>query len=167
MYPYYVEAPRKSNAYKYYALNYTDVRVHFVLNTADMACPASVSVLSPQYIEQQLNSACVEFLCNRQLLVDNKRRIITLPKVCEIRRNDFGNGEVIDVLKLCMDEMHNDLGNSIREVVDKGEKGLTIKFQHNQEHYHNSLRLATAATNQNLEMEYCGVIESNSTDHEA
>jgi hypothetical protein len=166
--PPYVEAPKKSNAYKYYALNYTDVRVHFVLNTSDMACPASVPVLSQRYIEQQLHAACVDFFRNRQLLVDTKRRIITMPKVCEIRRNDFGNGEILNVLKICMDEMDSYLGNSIREVIEKGGKGLTIKFQPTQEQYHSSLRLATAATNRNLEMEYYdGILESNSTEQDS
>ena len=166
--PPYVEAPKQSSAHKYYALDYTDARVHFVLNTADMACPASVPVMSHQYIEQQLNAACAEFLSNRQLLVDIKRRTITLPKICEVRRSDFGNGEIVTILKVCwneIDRVDSNLGNSIRLVLEKGEKGLTIKFQHTQEQYHSSLKLTTTATNQSLEMEYCdGILESNSTE---
>ena len=166
--PPYIEAPKKSNAYKYYALNYTDVRVHFVLNTGDKACPASVPVLSHGYIEQQLNAACFDFFCNNQLVVDTKRRIVTLPKVCEIHRNDFGNGELINILKICIDEMDNELGNSVRAVLEKGEKNLTIKFQHTQEQYHSSLKLTTAATDQSLEMEYFCIqdLESNSMELE-
>jgi hypothetical protein len=55
---------------------------------------------------------------------------------------------------------------AIREVIEKGEKGLTIKFKHTQEQYHSSLRLLTAATmNSNLEMEYYGqIVESSSMD---
>uniref|UniRef100_A0A7S4EP11 DUF547 domain-containing protein n=1 Tax=Pseudo-nitzschia australis TaxID=44445 RepID=A0A7S4EP11_9STRA len=165
--PPYIEAPKKSNAYKYYALDYIDVRAHFILNTADVACPASVSVLSHRYIEQQLNAACVDFFANNQLVVDTKRRIVTVPKVCEIHRNDFGSGELLNILNICIDEMDNDLGNAIRAVVEKkGEKGLTIRFQHSQEQYHSSLKLKTAAIDQNFEMDYYCIqnLESNSAE---
>lgn len=163
--PPYIEAPKKSNAYKYYALNCKDPRVHFVLNTGDMACPVSIPVLSERYMEQQLNAACVDFFSSGQLTVDIKRRVITLPKVCEIRRNDFvGNGGMVNLVKSCMDEMDDDLRTSIRAVFEKGDKGLTIKFQHTQEQYHSSLKLTTAATVRNMEMEYYCVSESNSAE---
>ena len=165
--PPYVDAPRKSNPYKYYALDYTDSRVHFVLNTADMACPRSVPVLSQRYLEQQLNVACVDFFCNKQLFIDTNRRVITVPKVCEIRRHDFGVGEILTVLRACvgeMDEVDGYFASLIRVIIEKGEKGLTIKFQHTQEQYHSSLRLTTVAANRNLEIEYYdGILESKST----
>jgi hypothetical protein len=168
--PPYVDAPKKSNAYKYYALDYTDVRVHFVLNTADMACPASVPVLSQRTIEAQLNAGCADFFCNKQLFVDTRRRIITLPKVCEIRKNDFGIREILNVLRLClgeMDEADGYLGMAIREVIEKGGRGLTIRFQNTQEQYHSSLRLTTAAADRNLELDYYdGILESISTEQE-
>jgi len=165
--PPYIEAPRKSNAHKYYALDYTDSRVHFVLNTADIACPASVPVLTQRYVEQQLNAACVDFFANNELVVDTKRRIVTVPKVCEIHRNDFGNGELIYILNICMDEMQNDFGNAIRAVVEKkGEKGLTYRFQQTNEQYHSSLKLRTAATDQNVEMDYYSIQTSESNSME-
>ena len=161
--PPYIDAPKKSNAYKYYALDYTDVRVNFVLNTADMGSPATVPVLTQRYIDQQLNAACADFLGNKQLLVDSRRRIITLPKVCEIYRNDFSNSAILRILSSCMCEMDGDLEKAIREVVEKGEKGLTIRFQQTQEQYYSSLRPTTAAkNNQGLETEYFDVSESNS-----
>jgi len=160
--PPYIEAPRKSNAYRYYALDYTDVRIHFVLNTADIACPVSVPVLSHRYVEQQLNAACVDFFCNNQLVVDSKRRTVTLPKVCEIHRNDFGNGEFLSILKFCRDEMDNELGNSIRALME-GEKNLTIRFQHTPDQYHSSLKLRTTATDQSLEMDYYCIQNLDST----
>ena len=162
--PPYVEAPRKSSSYKYYALDYTDPRVHFVLNTADMACPKSVPVLSQRYLEQQLNIACVDFFCNKQLFIDVKRRVITMPKVCEIRRNDFRVGEILNIFRACvgeMDESDEHLSSLMREIMEKGEKGLTIKFQPTQDQYHSSLRLTTAATSRNVEMEY-DIVESKS-----
>ena len=166
--PPYVEAPRKSQAFKHYALDYTDPRIHFVLNTGDMACPKSVPVLSQRYLEQQLNIACVDFFCNKQLSIDTKRRVITMPKVCEIRRNDFRVGEILNIFRACvgeMDEIDERLSSLMREIIEKGEKGVTIKFRPTQDQYHSSLQLTTAATNRNLEMEYDNgalIVESNS-----
>lgn len=154
--PPYIEAPKKSNSYKYYALEYTDTRVHFVLNTSDMACPAAVPVLSHRTLEQQLNASCIDFFCqNNQLVVDAKRKIITLPKVCEIHRNDFGYGDFLQILKECLGEMENNLGNAIRTILEKGDKGVTIRFQHTHEQYHSSLKLKTGTANdQSLEVDY-------------
>ena len=95
-------------------------------------------------------------------MVDSKRRIVTLPKVCEIHRNDFGNGEFLSILKFCRDEMDNELGKTIRAVME-GEKNLTIKFQHTQEQYHSSLKLRTTATDQSLEMDYYCIQNLEST----
>lgn len=164
--PPYIEASKKSQVYRYYALEYTDVRVHFVLNTADLACPGSVPVMSSRYVEQQLNAACVAFFNNNQLVVDIKRRVVALPKVCEIHRNDFGNGELVGILKFIREEMEgntNKIGSLIRFVMED-EKKFTIKFLHSQDQYHASLKLRITASNQNLEMDFYCIqnLESNS-----
>lgn len=162
--PPYVQAPKRSSVYRYYALGYTDVRVHFIINTADLSCPKAVPILNHRYVEQQLNAACVDFFCNKQLAVDSKRRTVTLPKVCEIHRNDFGNGngEFSNILKFVSDEFDNDLGNLIR-VVMRDEKKITVKFINRQDQYHSSLKLRTTASDQSLEMDYHGIQTFEST----
>jgi hypothetical protein len=142
--PPYIDAPKKSNAYRYYALDYADARVHFVLNTGDMACPASVPVLTPRLIEHQLNAACAVFLANKQLVVDTKRRTVTLPKVCEVYRHDFGAGDSLSILRFCIGGMDEESAILVRMLmVDEGS--LVIKFQHTQDNYHASLRLRNPA----------------------
>ena len=111
-----------------------------------------------------MSFACVDFFCNKQLFIDVKRRVITMPKVCEIRRNDFRVGEILNIFGACvgeMDESDEHLSSLMREIMEKGEKGLTIKFQPTQDQYHSSLRLTTAATSRNVEMEY-DIVESKS-----
>ena len=52
-------------------------------NTGDVACPSSVPVLRAEEVEQQLNEAAACFL-KKQLLVDTARRVVVLPKVCDV-----------------------------------------------------------------------------------
>jgi hypothetical protein len=140
--PPYVEPPKKSNAYRYYALAYTDCSVHFLLNTGDTACPAAVPVLSPRLVDQQLKESCAAFMDNNQLVVDTRRRTITLPKVCEVYKHDFGVGDSLSILKKCVGGMDEDTSTFVRLLL-MDEKNLIIKFQRTPEHYHSSLRLRT------------------------
>jgi hypothetical protein len=153
--PPYVEPPKKSNAYRHYALGYTDSRVHFLLNTGDTACPASVPVLSPRFVDQQLKECCAAFMDNNQLVVDTRRRTIILPKVCEVCKHDFGGGDSLSILKICFGGMDGDTSTFVRLLL-MDEKNLIIKFQRTPEQYHSSLRLRPAKdreTTQSIEMD--------------
>ncbi|KAG7351309.1 DUF547 domain containing protein [Nitzschia inconspicua] len=138
--PPYIEPPKKSNAYRYYALGFTDCQVHFVLSTGDTACPVSIPVLSPATVDEQLIESCAAFLDNNQLIVDTRKRAVTLPKVCEVYKHDFGNGDSLSILKFCVRGMDADTKNFVRSLL-MDEKNLTIKFQNTPDQYHSSLRL--------------------------
>lgn len=157
--PPYIEPPKKSNAYRYYALGFTDCRVHFLLNTGDTACPASVPVLSPETVDQQLKESCAAFMDNNQLVVDTRRRTVTLPKVCEVYKHDFGGGDFLPILKFCVEGMDEDTRNFVRLLLTD-EKNLIIKFQHTTDQYHSSLRLRK--TVDSLEAEVDSVQEATS-----
>jgi hypothetical protein len=136
----YIEAPKKSNAYRYYSLDYKDARIHFVLNTGDTACPEVVPVLKPVSIERQLQTSSTIFLANKQLVVDTKRRTVLLPKVCDVFRNDFGPGDALTILKFCISGMNEETANSVR-LLTMDESNLVIRFHHSSENYHSSLKL--------------------------
>ncbi|KAL3903743.1 MAG: hypothetical protein SGILL_010330, partial [Bacillariaceae sp.] len=138
--PPYIEAPKKSNSYRYYALGFTDARIHFVLNTGDTACPASIPVLTPRFVDEQMNASCVAFMDNNQLVVDTRRKTVTLPKVCEVYRNHFGPGDSLSILKFCVGGMDEDTANFVRQLITD-EKNLIIKFQHTPDQYISSLKL--------------------------
>ncbi|KAL3932921.1 MAG: hypothetical protein SGARI_003833 [Bacillariaceae sp.] len=140
--PPYIEAPKKSNAYRYYALGFTDFRVHFLLNTGDAACPASVPVMTPRLMEEQLNAVSAAFMDNNQLVIDTRRHTVTLPKVCEVYRNDFGH-DSLSILRCCVSVMDEDSANFVR-VLLMDEKSLVIKFQHTPDQYHSTLKLRSA-----------------------
>jgi hypothetical protein len=148
--PPYIEAPKKSNAYRYYALGFTDARVHFLLNTGDTACLASVPVMTPRFVEEQLNASCAAFMDNNQLVVDTRRRTVTLPKVCEVYKNDFGH-DSLSILKYCVGVMDEDTANFVRLLI-LDEKNLVIKFQHTPDQYHSTLKLRVAFTSEEPSM---------------
>lgn len=138
--PPYVDVSKKSNAYRFYALKYTDARVNFVLNTGDVACPQDVPVLRPDKLEEQLAHAAVVFL-ESQLSVDVIRRCVLLPKVCEVFKNDFDD-EGSGCLYYCSRYLDSATVNSLKRML-REETTLTIKYQSNADQYHTKLILRT------------------------
>jgi hypothetical protein len=136
--PPYIEAPKKSSSYRFYALDYTDPRVNFILNTGDTACLATVPVLRPSEVEKQLNAAAAHFL-KKELYIDVARRTVVLPKVCEIYRTDFGDSS-ISCLRFCLGGLDEGLASGIR-VMMMDEASLVIRYQHTAEQYLTYLRL--------------------------
>ena len=112
--------------------------LHIVQNTGDIACPSSVPVLRAEEVEQQLNEAAACFL-KKQLLVDTARRVVVLPKVCDVYKNDFG-ADSLSCLKFCMGGLDEGTANKIRVMITD-ESTLTIRYQHTAEQYHSCLNL--------------------------
>lgn len=171
--PPYIEASRKSSKYRHYALSYNDPRVNFVLvsfepsvrsslifcyscfllswqNTGDTACPQTVPILRPSDLEDQLNVVAAAFL-KKELVIDTRRRLVLLPKVCEIYKHDFGS-DSLACLKFCMQQLDEGAVSTIRAII--GESHLVIRYQHISESYHSLLKyrddLAGAHLNQVL-----------------
>ena len=81
--PPYVQPHRSSAAYFVYALDYLDPRVMFVLNRGIMSHPQEIEVLRPEQLEEQLARLSGLFL-NCHIKVDPSRKIVTLPKICDV-----------------------------------------------------------------------------------
>lgn len=136
--PPYIEAPKKSQGYRHYALDCRDPRLNFVLNTGDVACPRDIPVLRPYILEQQLNDAAAIFL-RQELEIDPKKSVIILPKICEVYKNDFG-GDALSCLKFCLGGLDEGTASTIR-VMMMDMSNLVIRYQHTTDQYHTSLTL--------------------------
>jgi hypothetical protein len=137
----YIEIPKKSSAFRYYALGYTTPRVHFVLNTGDLACPKDVMVLQPADLEEQLNIASFDFV-RKNVKVDATKRVILVPKVCDVHRSDFaadGPGAATSCLRYCMGFLEDDKVNQIQYIMR--DSSVTVKFRSNSELYHTFLEM--------------------------
>ena len=122
----YFDIPRKSSAYSVYALKYTDPRIAFILNTGDVSCPQAVPVLQADKLEVQLDSETSSFI-QRHFVIDESRRVIYLPKLCEVYRNDFGNGDSLSCLSFCLRYLSSDT-QSVVQGLTKEENLYTIKY---------------------------------------
>jgi hypothetical protein len=139
----YVEIPKKSSAFRYYALGYTTPRVHFVLNTGDLACPKDVMVLQAEDLEEQLNIASLDFVRNN-VKVDATKRVILVPKVCDVYRSDFavdGPGAAASCLRYCLGFLEDDTANQIHQMMR--DSSVTVKFRPTSELYHTFLEMKT------------------------
>lgn len=133
----FVQAPRKSRAHLAYALGEADPRINFVLNTADMSKPSHVPILTPDELDKQL-SACSTFFLRKQVSVDLPSKTVTLPKVCEIYRNDFGDGDANCSVHYCLQYLDDITQHQLLEWLKLGSP--YIRYHHSCDRFHSRLR---------------------------
>lgn len=139
--PPYIDAPRKSNAYRFYALERVDTRINFVLNTGDMSCPQTVPVLTPESLQDQLDTFSALFV-QTQLSLDANKRVIVLPRVCSVYRNDFGNGDESVAIMFCVTFLNSAEREAvIRMFKNEAQGPIYMKVQPISETYHSCLKL--------------------------
>lgn len=142
--PPYIDVPKKSASFRYYSLGYTTARLNFVLNTGDLACPKGVIVLKPEVLEEQLNFAASDFI-KQNITIDESKRTIHLPKVCDVYRVDFGfeNTDTANAcLQYCLAFLDDSKSKKIQDLL-KERPGTTVKFLPTSQLYHTYLRLGS------------------------
>jgi hypothetical protein len=143
-----VDVPKKSNSYRFYALGYTNPRVNFVLNTGDMNSPREVVVLNPDHFLSQLNEQSADFL-RKNVTVDFSKRLVLLPKVCDVYRYDFasdGTNAATTCLHYCLSFLDTDKANAIKSLLEDEASVVTIKYQPSSDQYHTTLCLKEHAS---------------------
>lgn len=136
-----VEPPKKSEAYRFYALGQTSARVNFLLNTGDIACTRAVPILVPSHLDAQLNQQAKEFL-KQNVRVDSVKRIIFLPKVCETYRGDFSReslGAGTAILKYCTPFLDEVTTQAIERQQNDRDSPVAIRFIPASESFHSTL----------------------------
>jgi hypothetical protein len=73
-----------------YALQNTDCRARFILNCCSLSNLPLIYLLTPENMYQQLNDAPIALL-GSYLDVNVKNKIVTLPKLFETCKGDFGS----------------------------------------------------------------------------
>jgi hypothetical protein len=88
--PRYLPAPPPPEDDHYrHALTRCDFRINFALTTGSVSAPPFVTVFrAGPGLEAQLDRASVRYL-DYTLKLDSKKRMIVLPKVCDVYRRDF------------------------------------------------------------------------------
>lgn len=135
-----IEPPRRSEAYRGYALGRTTARIHFLLSTGDAASPRAVPVLVASWLERQLDAQAARFL-RRTVRVDPARRVVLLPRVCDVYRHDFGRdpaGAGVAALKYCLPFL-DEATVLLIEQLQSDEAPWTVKFAPSSESFHSTL----------------------------
>ena len=151
--------------YIIYALDATDYRINFLLvsyilclvfgscnfclrrhqfahtiplhqNNGDIQYPMSVPVLRAQTMDDQIDVACQNFLMN-QIEIDEQKTTVVLPKVCDVYKNDFGNGDVIVCLSQCLRYLDDGDQLSIAALLENGV--VSVKFRSPSYQFHTHL----------------------------
>mmetsp|Transcript_1402 Transcript_1402/g.2909 ORF Transcript_1402/g.2909 Transcript_1402/m.2909 type:complete len:1285 (-) Transcript_1402:132-3986(-) len=118
-------------------LSAADYRVNFVLNHGFAINPSTVPVLISSSLDAQLNHASAIFL--DQVSVDYKKRTIYLPKICDIYRNDFGDGDLLTLAKYCLSFVRVNW-EAVNELLLNEEAKPIVKFLPLSLDYHSHLQ---------------------------
>lgn len=137
----YIDAPKKSAPFRYFALSTTTPNVNFLVNTGDVSCPNAVPVLRPEQIDEQLTIQTAEFL-RRNVTVDVPRKLIAIPKLCDVYRSDFTSdvsNASLACLRYCLRYLDEPVASKIHSLLQE-ENGVTIKYQVTADQYHSILK---------------------------
>jgi len=135
----HVRPPKNSTAHYAYALDFMDVRTNFILSTGRISDPPCIPVLKPSNLEEQLTTLSQKYLSNH-FKTEPTRRIIILPKVCEIYRNDFGRGDFKTCALYCLQYLNGDEQALLIEMLNIESGPVTFKSEQNCDRFHASLK---------------------------
>ena len=105
-----------------------DFRVNFALNCGSVSNPATVFVYRHDSLDKQLDAATRMYLSETASTVVRKKDevIITLPRICQWYRGDFGNGSDLDLIEKVKEYLRD-------QAVLRGDgfetKWVTIRYQ--------------------------------------
>jgi len=136
--------PNPNDEHYRYALVATDTRMNFLLNNGSQSNPTTIRLVSPESLDSQLNAAISEFV-EKGVKGDAKRRVISLPQVCEVFGDDFGGGDqnnnAMQCLRLCLHYVPRQTWEDISVLLDQDK--YQIKFTPLKQRCHASLKLVS------------------------
>ena len=133
-----------------YALGKSDYRINFALINGSISAPPFVTVFRAAHLEEQLDKASVRFV-DYTLKVDTKKRLVILPKVCDIYRGDFSSTMLSkETMKVCLRFLDRTKWERISWLL-AGAKAPSVKYTSNKSKCHETLcliedRLSTSLT---------------------
>jgi len=123
-----------------YALGKVDYRINFALINGSISAPPFVTVFRAAHLEEQLDKASVRFV-DYTLKVDTKKRLVILPKVCDIYRGDFSTTMLSkETMKVCLRYLDRTKWERISWLL-AGAKAPSVKYTSNKSKCHETLCL--------------------------
>lgn len=124
----FVVASKEARSVPHFSLTMVDARINFLLNHGTFADLPWVPVLRTETLDSQVTRSCALFL-KQEVSIDRKKKIITLPKICEVYRHDFGGdgASPLSSLLFCMQFLRDDV-DAMMDIINDDD--YTIKFKH-------------------------------------
>ena len=117
-------------------------RINFLLNTGSKSHPNTIHLVTPTNLESQLNIASKSIL-EKQIKVDAYRNTVTLPKLCETFRDDFGSDKY-DLLQKCLTHLiGTNVEEDLRKVISNEKKQPRLLYHTNLYESHAKMKLIT------------------------
>jgi len=130
--------PPPSDDHYLYALPTADRRMRFLINCGSISILPTIYLMTPSSMHNSLNEASIAFF-ESSMIVDTKRRTVTLPKICDIFRSDFGE-DALAVLRHILRYLNRDNWEKVSLLLE-GSKAPTVKFQDFKPRSHSRLHL--------------------------
>jgi hypothetical protein len=135
-------APSPTDEHYCYAIQKIDYRINFLLNTGSKSHPNTIHLVTPTNLESQLNIASKSIL-EKQIKVDAYRNTVTLPKLCETFRDDFGSDKY-DLLQKCLTHLiGTNIEEDLRKVISNEKKQPRLLYHTNLYESHAKMKLIT------------------------
>lgn len=123
-----------------YALGMSDYRINFALINGSISAPPFVTVFHAAHLDEQLDKASARFV-GYTLKVDTKKRLVILPKVCDIYRGDFSSTMLSkETMKVCLRFLDRTKWERISWLL-AGAKAPSVKYTSNRSKCHETLCL--------------------------
>jgi hypothetical protein len=106
-------------------------------NNGSLDYPSEVPVLKCETFENQVQAAASSFLRN-QIKINVRKRVVFLPKVCDVYRNDFGMGDCLVCLSQILRYLDESSQLTIASLLENGGQ-IIIKFHQPSEKFHTNL----------------------------
>ena len=87
-------------------------------------------------MDEQMDFACSCFL-TEQIKIDQRKRTVFLPKVCEVYALDFGMGDGLVCVSQCLMYLDEQSQLAIAALLENGM--ITVRFNQCQQNFHPSL----------------------------
>lgn len=131
--------PRANDDHYLYALP-ADRRMRFLVNYGSLSLLPTLYLMTPETMHHSLNEASVAFF-ESSMVVDMKKRTVTLPKICDTFGLDFGE-DALGVLRHILRYLNRDNWEKVSILLSSGGgKAPSVKFQDLKPRSHTRLHL--------------------------
>ena len=151
--PPFMDAPRKSEIYRGYAIAFRRAEVNFMLCTCDCSFPNSVPVLNSVELIDQLELQ-TRILLQKTVSLDDQRKLLIVPKILDVYKGDFfgangsSNAGIARYILHYLDPTSQDI---IRRWLEDDSNSIVIRYQFPSEKFYPCLGHDSTSSSEDID----------------